>query len=825
MSEEEIPSSDFIDVILPLALPKPYTYSITASEAAVLKPGFRVAVPFGKQKIYTAIVTKVHRVAPQTYTPKPIALILDERPTITLVQLEFWKWMATYYMCPMGAILKAALPGPLLLESETILIKKEVAAVEVLEQLTDDQYLIYEALSQKSLSVNEIMQITDRKTVMPLLQQMLQLGLLEMHQYLNEKYTPKWVRYVRLAPAFHPEGAEQQVFDQLQRSPKQTQIILALFQESLNKETWHKLSRIKALAQATSGQIKILIDKAILEETKLQEDRVLIAHPKEEEAAKTLSEAQTQAFDGIKAAFENKATVLFEGVTASGKTEVYIQLINAYLEAGKQVLYLLPEISLTSQIVSRLTARFKNRIGVYHSKFTPNERTEVWDQVLQEKEQSQLIIGARSAVLLPFQNLGLIIVDEEHETSYKQFDPAPRYHARDSAIYLAHQMQAKVLLGSATPAVETAENVRSGKFGWVQLQERFGGIALPKITLLDLKEAHRKKQMKGVFSEPLLNAMKAALAAEKQIIIFQNRRGYAPIAECFSCGYTPQCTQCDVSLTYHQTNNQLRCHYCGYHIAMPQQCHSCGMPTMDTKGVGTQQIQEQIENLFPEVAVGRMDWDSTRGKWDFDKIIAAFSQQEIQILVGTQMVVKGLDFKNVVLVGVINADHLLNFPDFRAHERSFQMLCQVAGRAGRFGKQGNVIIQTYQPESPVLRQVVHHNYETFFKEQMKERFEYQYPPYNRLIQITFKNKNMDALNKGADWFSNVLKQSYSGTILGPVFPAVARVRNLYIKQLLIKSNDSIQVSQLKQLIERIHMSFSAVGSFRSIRVNIDVDPY
>jgi primosomal protein N' (replication factor Y) len=531
------------------------------------------------------------------------------------------------------------------------------------------------------------------------------------------------------------------------------------------------------------------------------------------------------ALDKIMISFKEKQVVLFEGVTSSGKTEVYIKLIEEQLGQNKQVLYLVPEISLTPQVVDRLMAYFGDQVLVYHSKFSIHERAEVWQQVLSASKQGQIIVGARSAVLLPFQNLGLVLVDEEHENSYKQFDPAPRYQARDSVIYLSKLLKANVLLGSATPSLETAENVRNGKYGWVQLTERYGGISLPKIELVDLKQAQKKKQMNGMFSHALIDAMRETFKENKQLILFQNRRGYAPILECTSCGHSPQCTQCDVTLTYHQTHQQLRCHYCSYHIAMPQQCHACGMHTLTTKGVGTQQIEEHVKAIFPEVKVGRMDWDSTRGKWGFDKIIDAFVKEEIQVLVGTQMVVKGLDFKNVLLVGVINADHILNFPDFRAHERSFQMLCQVAGRAGRSDRKGRVLMQTYQPEHPTLKQVVNHDFEDLFKAQKIERLQYHYPPYYRMIRITLKSRQYETINLAADWFTNVIKQSYKGTVLGPVFPAVARIRNQYHKQILIKVDHDLSSATVKALLLKTYKSFQAIASFRSTRVNFDVDPY
>ena len=680
-------------------------------------------------------------------------------------------------------------------------------------------------MQKQALSLEDIAQITDRKRVMPLIVDMMQKGVVMIHQKIEEKFKPKKVRFIRLRREYEEEEHLQLLFDKLKRAPKQLEVILRIFSLKREKGTWHKVEDLKSHLGINSSPFKSLIDKQVLEESYQEISRVLYPIKESLSKKKQLSVAQHKAFLEIEKSLEEKQVVLFEGVTSSGKTEVYIDLIEKQLQQGKQVLYLVPEISLTPQVVDRFISRFGEQVLVYHSKFSIHERAEVWQKVLNSKSEGQVIVGARSAILLPFQDLGLVIVDEEHENSYKQFDPAPRYQARDSIIYLAKLLEANVLLGSATPSLESAENARNGKYGWVHLSERFGGVSLPKIELINLKEAQKKKQMRGMFSETLVGAMRETFAANKQVILFQNRRGYAPILECTSCGYSPQCTQCDVSLTYHQTHQQLRCHYCSYHIPKPQQCHACGMPTLTTKGVGTQQIEEHVKEIFPEVRVGRMDWDSTRGKWGFDKIIDAFVKEEIQVLVGTQMVVKGLDFKNVLLVGVINADHVLNFPDFRAHERSYQMLCQVAGRAGRSDKKGRVLMQTYQPEHPTLKQVIDHDFETLFNVQKKERIQYHYPPYFRMIRITLRCKQYDTINLAADWFANVVKQSYNGSVLGPAFPAVSRVRNQYQKQILIKMDHDLTPSRLKKLLLKTHKSFQAIASFRSTRINFDVDPY
>ena len=822
--EEDQSTHYFADVVLPLALPKAYTYQLTEEEAQQLKPGFRVAVPFGKQKIYTAIITKLHRIAPQTYLPKPIATVLDVAPSITQSQLDFWAWLSSYYMCTLGEVMRAALPAALLLESESRIVCEEIDA-SVLAQLTDMEYIVYEALQKQTLSLGEIEKITDKKRVMPLVTSLIGKGAAKIYQKIEEKFKPKKARFVRLSDQFLSDSALEALFDKLKRAPQQSAVVLKLLSQNPKKADWFAFTQLTSFFEGKSAPIKSLIDKGVLEESYKEISRKLYRQKETQTEEKSLSVAQQQSLSAIEEAFTKKPVVLFEGVTSSGKTEVYIEFIQKQLEQQKQVLYLVPEIALTPQIVERLLARFGTQVLVYHSRFSIHERVEVWQKILDPKAKGQVIVGARSAVLLPFQNLGLVVVDEEHENSYKQFDPAPRYHARDSVIFLAQLLKAKVLLGSATPSVETAENVRSKKYGWVQLSERYGGTALPQIQLVNLKEAQRKKQMNGVFSRELQEAIGATLKEKKQVILFQNRRGYAPVLECTSCGYAPQCTQCDVTLTYHQTHNQLRCHYCSYHIALPHQCHACGMPTLTTKGVGTQQIEEQVKLLFPEVKVGRMDWDSTRGKWGFDRIIEAFEKEEIQILVGTQMVVKGLDFKNVLLVGVIQADQALNFPDFRAHERSYQMLCQVAGRAGRSDQKGRVLIQTYQSEHPILKQVVEHDFEGLFENQKKERMEYRYPPYYRMIRITFKCRQYERINQAADWFYNVLSQAYQGTLLGPVFPPVARVRNQYHKQLLLKIDHQLASATVKKILHKTSVSFQAVAQYRSVRINFDVDPY
>ena len=812
----------FIDVLLPLPLPKPFTYWVTEEEYNFLTPGFRVGVPFGKSKMYTGIIYAKHQVAPQTYEPKTIEVILDDHPVVTNEQIRLWEWMSAYYLCSMGSVLRAALPSALLLTSETLIRKNNEVEIKE-DDLSDDEYLIYEALDKKTLTVDEIRKIVERKQIFPLIQSLLVKDLIQSYQELKEKFKPKRVRYVQIVEAYRADQKLEQLFEALNKAPRQSALLLGIYSIEPRLEQWTKASLLLKQTGSTSAALKTLLDKGYVSESFFEEDRIPYV-PSTFKSEIKLSPKQKEAFDSLEKQFKNHDVVLLEGVTSSGKTEVYFNLMEQVLAKNMQVLYLLPEISLTSQMIHRLQDRFGSKVVVYHSKFSIHERVEVWNNIIKKQEKAQIILGARSSVLLPFRDLGLIIVDEEHESSFKQFDPAPRYHARDTAVVLGKTQGAKVLLGSATPSIETRFNVERKKYGYAQLKARFGGILMPRIECIDLKEAHRKKEMTGFFSKELITAIKSVLENNKQVILFQNRRGYAPVMECFTCGHIPQCTNCDVTLTYHKYNQQLRCHYCGYHIAKPISCSACGSNSLNVKGMGTQQIEEQVNELLPEYQVARMDWDSTRGKRSFDNIIDSFTQGEVQILVGTQMLTKGLDFKNVALVGVLNADPLLNFPEFRAHERSFQMLSQVAGRSGRFKEQGQVLIQSYTPEHPVLLQVINNDYEKLFSTQLRERKEYQYPPFFRLIRITLKSKDYYQVDQASQWLGNALNLSLQGSVLGPVDPSIARVRNLYHKQLLIKFLDNASRNKVKEIVVSSLKSFEAIGAYRSIRISIDVDP-
>lgn len=815
--------ANFINVILPIPLELSFTYSITEEEAKILQPGMRVAVPFGKSKIYTGIIFSVHQNPPEAYEAKGIHEILDDYPIVNATQLKHWEWIATYYMCTLGEVVRSALPGAFLLESETLVLRNTEYDIDE-NELLDDEFLVFEALQHQSiLKVQEVSAIVERKNVLPILQRLLEKKVIVLKEEVYEQYKPKLVRYVKLGEEHASDEKLEELLNSLTRAPKQSQVVLSLFQLQAKSQKPIKVSELEKLSNTSKAIIKTLVDKGILEEYFIKTDRVSYDGESDNSVTKDLNEFQEAALVDIKSAFgENKVTLL-KGVTSSGKTEVYVKLIEECLEKGLQALYLLPEIALTTQLISRLQEYFGEKIAIYHSKYNVQERVEVWQNVLQSKPKAQLVIGARSAMYLPFSKLGLVIVDEEHESSFKQFDPAPRYHARDAAIVLGHLHKANILLGSATPSVETYHNAQTGKYGYAEITRRYGNVLMPEMELVDIKEESRKRKMKGHFSERLFLEMEETLKDGAQIILFQNRRGFAPLMECLTCGHSPQCPNCDVSLTYHQYRNQLRCHYCGHHTALPESCFACGSSELDTKGFGTEQIEKEVIALFPDAKVERMDLDTTRGKHGYEKIITAFEQQELDILVGTQMVTKGLDFRNVNLVGVMNADSLLNFPDYRAHERTYQLLTQVSGRAGRTKKRGRVVIQTYNPYHQILKQVTNSDYEGMYKEQLYEREQFKYPPVNRIIKITFKHKNYNVLNEAADWFSGALRSNFGGTVLGPEYPPVARIRNQYLKHIVIKVQKVHSLAQTKANIRRIEKSFKSVAMYRGVRVIYNVD--
>tara|TARA_R110002096_G_scaffold26642_7_gene82082 strand:- start:61229 stop:63682 length:2454 start_codon:yes stop_codon:yes gene_type:complete len=814
----------FIDVIIPVPLNKLYTYSITASEFDFLKPGMRVAVPFGKSKVYSGIVFKVHNNAPTAYEAKDIQQILDETPIVNEKQLQLWQWIAKYYMCTLGDVMRAALPSGFILESETVISKHKTSAIDE-SILKDDEFLVYEALHhQSSLKIHDISNILDKKNVLSVIKRLIEKEVISVEEEVYEKYKPKLVRYVKLNRNFSSKSALQNLLEELSRAPKQREVVLTLFSVSAKTRKPVKVSDLSNESGASTSIIKSLIDKGILEEYHIQTDRVEYSGA-ENEASKNLNNYQETALSEIKESFEKHSVTLLHGVTSSGKTEVYVKLIEAALNDGKQVLYLLPEIALTTQLVSRLQNYFGEQVAVFHSKYSSHERVEVWNNVLNNSAKAKIVLGARSSIFLPFNNLGLIIVDEEHEQSFKQFDPAPRYHARDTSVVLANMHHAKTLLGSATPSLESYFNAKQNKYGFVELMHRFNDVLMPEIELVDIKDSHKKKRMKGHFSDRLIEEMTETLKDGHQIILFQNRRGFSPIVECNTCGHSPQCPNCDVSLTYHQYRNQLRCHYCGYNSAMIRNCGACGSTELDSKGFGTEQIEEEVKVLFRDYKVARMDLDTTRGKYGYEKIITALEQQEIDILVGTQMLTKGLDFRNVKLVGIMNADNMLNFPDFRAHERSFQLMLQVSGRAGRTEERGKVLIQTYNPYHKILQQVSTNNYVDMFNEQMNDRYNYKYPPVYKQIKITLKHKDYNRVETASIWYAKSLRQVFTDYVLGPESPPIARIRNQFHKNILVKIPKKQSLSKTKEAIIKINNSFLSIKDFRSVRVILNVDNF
>ena len=811
----------FIDVILPIPIQRTFTYSVTENEANFLQKGMRVAVSFGKSKMYSALVLKIHQTKPTLYEAKEIYQILDETPLVNERQLQHWLWISNYYVCSLGDVYRAALPSAFLLESETIINKNESFTDESI--LADDEFLIFEALQHQSqLTIQKVADILGKKKVMPIVNGLIKKLVITIKEEIYEQYKPKLVKYVRLHSDYTADASLTKLLENLSRAKKQREAVLSFFQLSTSKKPI-KAKELEEKAAVSSTILKSLEAKNIFEFYHIQTDR--IQYKGETNELKVLNEFQEKALLEIKETFKEKDVTLLHGITSSGKTEVYAKLIQEVLDEGKQVLFLLPEIALTTQIINRLQFYFGEQISVFHSKYSMNERVEVWNNVLENKPKARIILGARSSIFLPFSNLGLIVVDEEHETSYKQFEPSPRYNARDSAIVLAKIHKAKILLGSATPSLETYFNAQQNKYGFVKLNRRYGNVQLPKIELIDLKEKQRKKEMKGHFSDRLLELIQEALDLKEQVILFQNRRGFSPVVECKTCGVSPQCPNCDVSLTFHKFRNELRCHYCNYQRAMPNSCGACGSNSLDNKGFGTEQIELELKEIFPGFKIGRMDLDTTRGKYGYQKIIGAFEAKEIDILVGTQMLSKGLDFENVSLVGVLSADSMLNFPDFRAHERAYDMLVQVSGRAGRSKKQGNVAIQTFNPHHQILQQVSTTNYKEMYKEQLQDRWQYKYPPYYRLIKITLKHKDYNKVDSGINWLFKALYNSFGENVLGPTAPAVSRIRNQYIKNVIIKIPTKQSLANTKKQLQKIKDTFEAVKDFRPIRFITDVDPY
>lgn len=791
--------------------------------------GMRVVVTFGKNKLYTGIISKVHEVAPQHYQAKYIEHLLDERPIVTRQQYQFWRWIAAYYMAPIGDVMNAALPSNFKLASETKLVLHPEFDGKT-ENLNDRQVAIVEALQvQETLDLKTISEIVAIKTIHPMINELIHRRIVISVEELNHKYTPKTAVFYFFATVFQSEQALHELLSDLEQkkgTTKQIEALIAMLQLGDFSSGYHLPVSKKALEEknVSLSALQTLEKKGILVSERLQLDRIQ-GQNTTQQVQKELSAAQARALTEIRSHFESLDYCLLHGVTGSGKTEIYVELITEQLKKGKQVLFLLPEIALTTQLIQRLSAYFGDLVGVYHSKFNQNERVEIWNHVLSnDPTKFRIILGARSSIFLPFQDLGLIIVDEEHESSFKQYDPSPRYQARDSALVLAKLFHAKVVLGSATPSVETFYLARQGKYGLVTLNERFGGLQMPEIFCADIKKERQQRTMKSHFTSFLLEHMHAALDNQEQVILFQNRRGYSPSWNCQVCNWTPKCRSCDVSLTYHKHTNSLKCHYCGYSSAPVGTCQSCGSNQLKMSGFGTEKIEEDLEIMFPDKVVARLDLDATRTKNAYATIIQEFEERKIDILIGTQMITKGLDFDNVSLVGILDADQLLNRPDFRAFERGYHLMSQVAGRAGRKRKRGTVIIQTGQPEHWIIRRVMEHDFDGFYTNEIVERRNFFYPPFYKLIQITLKHKEKQELMAAANALSFDLREVFKERVIGPEFPLIERIQNQFIMGIKLKIERDAPQARIKEKIQEMIDHFFTKPRHKSVRISVDVDP-
>ena len=820
----------YVDVVLPLHLPQYYTYRVPQDYNNGIQVGQRVVVQFGGSKVYSAVVRKIHQQAPGYPNVKYILGILDPQPVVTELQLEFWEWIAQYYMCHVGDVMAVALPSAYRLQSESFVEVHPDFSGEI-SNLSQNEIKILELLSTKGIAkVSDITKAVNIQKIMPLLKTMIEKKIIIMDEELKQRYTPKIETYLKLSPEYLDAEKGRQLFDSLEgkaSSRKQLEVLLKFMQQTdFGKQSIRKsiFTRDKDLSLSS---LKTLIKNGVIVAYDQQESRLLDVEKTQSASSIKLTEQQQQAFDKIDILNpEAKQITLVHGVTSSGKTELYIKLINEVVKQGKQVLYLLPEIALTAQIINRLRKYFGAKVGVYHSKFSPNERAEVWTKTLNPQNGGyQILIGARSAMFLPFSDLGLVIVDEEHDSSFKQYEPAPRYNARDAAIYLAHRCGAKVVLGTATPSVESYFNAQSGKYALVEMHKRYGDVLMPEIVVADMRQNDRKGSVKSFFSKMLLDAIGEALQNNEQVILFQNRRGFSLRLECPTCGWIPSCTHCDVSLVYHKQTNSLRCHYCGYSIPVPSECPQCHNTYLKMKGFGTEKIEDELSIVFPEARIERLDLDSvSSGKNKHVDIINRFEDRNIDILVGTQMITKGLDFDNVSVVGIMSADNMISFPDFRAFERSFQQMTQVSGRAGRHGKQGRVIIQTYNPAHQVIDYVVRNDYKAMFHNQINERRVFSYPPFVKLIYLTLKHIEAPVLDTAAAEFSSALRQHFGNRVVGPEYPMVSRVRNMYIKNIMIRLERNYPLGEAKQKILQTAAQLLNKKEYSRLKFIPDVDP-
>ena len=831
----------FADVLLPLPLQGLFTYRVPQELNDSVGFGMRVVVPFGKSKLYSALVLKVHENAPRQINTKYVLDVIDEHSVVSERQIQLWQWIAHYYMCSLGEVMAAALPSALKLASETK-VQLNPAFDGDMSVLNEKETKLVETLAyHPTMTVDEIAKAIDIQKVIPIIKSLVDKDVVITDEEIRDPYKPKTETFIALAaPYCENEAALMTLIDSLgasKKTAKQQDLLLAflmLTKDNTNPNGFNlkaviKKSDLLKKADISQARLQTLVDKGIFEQQTLVTSRLEAYDSYSSADDIQLTEHQQQSMNEIEEQFKSHDTVLLHGITGSGKTEIYIKLIHQALSQGKQVLYLLPEIALTSQIVNRLRKFFGDRVGVYHSRFNEYERVEIWNRVLKQQENQgisdkyQLILGARSALLLPYQNLGLIIVDEEHDGSYKQIDPAPRYNARDGAVVLGRIHQCKVLMGTATPSLESYYNAQQQKFGLVNLMHRYADSTLPDIWVVDLLKSLRQKKMNGHFSQFLIDSMAEALSKHEQIILFQNRRGYSLRLYCNTCQNMPVCKYCDVTLTYHKRSNLLKCHYCGYAVEVPKECPQCHSTDIEMRGFGTEKIEDALCELFPEASVARMDLDTTRNKNAYQKIISDFEQHKTDILVGTQMVTKGLDFDRVSVVGILNADNLLSYPDFRSFEKAFQVMSQVSGRAGRKEVPGKVIIQTYQPNHPALQYVVTNDYQSMYRQQIAERRQFNFPPLCRMVKLTLKHASDELVNEASLALAPLLREAFPQHVLGPEWPVVSRIQNYYMKDIWIKLNKDNNLVQNKLLIQQILHDFQGNSKYKSVRIIINVD--
>ena len=811
----------YADIIVPLALPRTLTWSIPFDFQELVKIGIRVEVAL-RNKRYAGIVQSLHQRKPEAFDPKPILNVLDSEPILHQEQLNLWKWMSDYYLCSEGEVMTAALPAHFKLSSETILVFNEEAGDDF-TLLDDQEYLVAEALQiRKELRLSEVQQLLDQTQVYPVVKRLIEKQICRVWESLKESYVVKKEAYVTLSPEYLQEDKLSALLNNWTRAPKQMELLLSFLHLQKTEGEVTKSALLKK-SGASDAQLKALAEKGVVQVLYKAIDRIR-SLPMKMALDFTLSAKQQEAFEAIRSAFEKNTVCLLHGVTGSGKTQIYIKLIEEAILRGQQVLYLLPEIALTAQIIRRLEQQFGGYIGIYHSKFSQNERVEIWHKI--RTGQLRAVVGARSALFLPFQSLGLIICDEEHDGSYKQQQPAPRYQARDSAIYYATQLKARILLGSGTPSLETYYQAIRGNYGLVELKERYGAGALPSMEVVDTKPLYKIAKEKVIFSPSLLEAIQQSADAGRQVILFQNRRGHTPHHVCSTCGWIPHCRHCDVSLTYHKFKNRLQCHYCGTLYPLVESCEACGSSEFMKLNFGTERVEEQLQELFPSLRIARMDYDTVSGKTAHDQLIRQFEAHKIDVLVGTQMVVKGLDFEQVNLVGILDADGLMNLPGFRVNERAFQLMEQVSGRAGRKDAMGKVLIQAGQTGHPVLSFVKAHDYQRFYDFELEGRRKFSYPPFTRLIQVICKHRDKPQADAAIQFFHNQLQPQFGNYLVGPAAPSIDRIRNQYLMELLIKlPREGGVIKSCKQAVLIAEMKLKQMAGLKNVVVVMDVDPF